>query len=85
MELIEPYVYVRAITMGLATIWAIQWVFRMRRFTRRWKGRLVSLGASEVWLRNLFLTLILRTTVLDPINLALLLLLGGLWSRGLFL
>lgn len=85
MELIEPYVYVRAITLGLATIWSVQWVLRMRRFTQRWKGRLVSVGASEAWLRNLFLTMILKTTVLDPINLALLLLLSGLWSRSLFL
>ena len=85
MELLEPYVYVRAITLALAGIWAVQWGFRLRRFTRRWKGRLISFGASEAWLRNLFLTTVLRTTILDPINLALMLLLLGLWSRSLYL
>jgi len=84
MELIEPYVYVRAITMGLAAIWAVQWVLRMSRFPKRWRGRLVPLGASERWLRDLFLTVALRATILDPINLALMLLLAGIWSRGVF-
>jgi hypothetical protein len=84
MELIEPYVYVRAITMGLAAIWAVQWALRMSRFTRRWKGRLMPLGVSERWLRNLFITTVLRATVLDPVNLALMLLLAGIWSRTLF-
>ena len=81
MELIEPYVYVRAITMGLGAIWAVQWALRMSRFTRRWRERLVPLGASERWLRNLFVTTVLRATILDPINLALMFLLLGLWSR----
>jgi len=85
IDLIEPYLYVRAITLGLGTLWSIQWAFRLVRFANRWRGRLLMLGASERWLRNLLLVTVLRTTILDPINLALMFLLTGLWTLRSFL
>ena len=78
--LIEPYVYVRTITIGLGTIWFIQGLFRLRRFMRLWKKRLIPLGIPADLLRKAVLVFVLRTTVLDPINLGLLLLLIGLWG-----
>lgn len=84
-DLLEPYLYVRAITLGLGALWGVQWFFRILRFARRWRGRLLMLGASERWLRNMLLVTVLRTTILDPVNLALMFLLTGLWTLRSFL
>ncbi len=80
--LIEPYTYVRAITIGLGLLWTLGGALRMLRFARRWRDRLRPLGLSDAWLRRQVATAALRATVLDPVNLALLLLLFGLWSVG---
>ena len=67
-------------TLGLAALWTVGGVVRTLRFARRWHARLAPLGLSDAWLRRQVLRFVLRTTVLDPINLALMLLLVGLWS-----
>jgi len=78
--LVEPYTYVRAITMGLATLWTIGGLVRVLRFARMWRARLLPLGLSDAWLRRQVMIGVLRATILDPLNLALLLLLLGSWS-----
>ena len=78
--LIEPYVYVRTITLGLGTIWTLHGALRTWRFARRWQRRLELIDFERSWLRRRVAIFVLRTTVLDPINLALLLTLFGLWS-----
>ena len=71
--MIEPYTYVRAITLGLGTVWTVGGIVRTLRFHRRWRDRLEPLGFGRPWLRLQVRTFVLRVTVLDPINLALIL------------
>ena len=78
-ELVEPYTYVRAITIGLGTVWTVFGIARMVRFYLRWRRRLEPLGFERPWLALQVRTFVLRTTVLDPINLALMLTLVGVW------
>jgi hypothetical protein len=78
--IVEPYTYVRTITLGLGTLWTLGGIVRTVRFARRWHSRLAPLGLSDRWLRKQVLRFVLRATVLDPINLALLLVLLGSWS-----
>ena len=77
---VEPYDYVRSITVGLATIWTAGGLLRLVRFTREWRDRLVQLGMSREWFNRQVGIMVLRTTLLDPINLALLLILFGIWG-----
>lgn len=77
--LVEPYTYVRSITIGLGTVWMIGGIYRTLRFYQRWRDRLIPLGFDEVWLRLQVRTFVLRTTVLDPLNLTLVLSLIGIW------
>jgi hypothetical protein len=79
VNLVEPYTYVRAITLGLGTIWTIGGMFRTYRFYCRWRDRLVPLGFEKPWLRLQVRTFVLRTTVLDPVNLGLVMVLLGVW------
>lgn len=82
--MIEPYAFIRAVTIGLGVTWTIFGVLRVLRVSRRWKTKLALLQLEERWWTRRILTACARATVLDPINLALLLFLIGLWSvRGL--
>jgi len=76
----EPYWFVRIVTMSLATIWTTAGLVRLFRFGRRWEQRLRTFGFSQRWFTRQILIVAARTTVLDPVNLALLCLLLGLWS-----
>jgi len=78
--LVEPYTYVRAITIGLGTLWTIGGLFRTYWFYVRWRDRLVPLGFEREWIALQVRTFVLRATVLDPVNLLLLLLLFGVWT-----
>ena len=78
--LIEPYVYVRSITLGLGTVWTVLGLLRLHRALRRWEARLVPLGVPPEALFKALVVFTLRSTILDPINLALLLLLIGIWT-----
>ena len=80
MSLPEPYLFVRAITLTLATVWTIGGLYRLVRFSRRWERRLRSIGLSRRWLVRKALVVVARATVLDPVNLALICTLLGLWS-----
>ena len=78
--LIDPYTYVRTITLGLATLWTIGAAIRVLRFTFRWEKRLVLIGLPKPWIRKQVAIATLRATVLDPVNLALMLTLVGSWT-----
>jgi hypothetical protein len=81
---IEPYAFVRAVTIALGATWTVIGTVRMLRFAWSWEQRLEPLGFDRSWSRRQAALVCLRTTVLDPLNLALLCLLAGLWSlRGL--
>jgi len=76
----EPWSYWRTVTILLATLWFTAALVRLLFFHRRWERRLEEFGASRRCLRRQLLGVVLRVTVLDPINLALLLLIAALWS-----
>ena len=78
--LVEPYTYVRAITIGLGTLWTIGGIYRTYAFYVRWRNRLVPLGFEREWIALQVRTFVLRATVLDPLNLFLILLLFGVWT-----
>ena len=79
----DPYTFVRGLTIGLATLWTLGGLWRMFHFASRWKSRLVPLGFSEEWIHRQALIFTLRATLLDPINLSLILLLFLTWSLRL--
>ena len=80
MQVPEPYSFVRFITVSLATVWTIAGLVRLFRFGRRWEKRLRAVGFSSQWFTRQILLVAARATVLDPVNLALMCLLLGLWS-----
>ncbi len=80
MQVPEPYSFVRFITVGLATVWTVAGFIRLFRFGHRWERRLRSLGFSRQWFTRQILIVAARATVLDPVNLALICFLLGLWS-----
>lgn len=80
MSLPEPYTFVRAVTISLATLWTITGFVRLFRFGRRWEHRLGVIGLRRRWMARQITIVALRATVLDPVNLALLALLFALWS-----
>jgi len=77
---IEPYVLVRGVTLALGVTWTITGLARAVRFAASWEERLVPLGLERRWLRRQVTVACLRATLLDPVNLALMLFLAGLWS-----
>lgn len=82
--MIEPYAFIRIVVLSLGTTWTVMMVVRIVRFAARWRRRLDVLGMDDRWWRRSMAIIALRTTVLDPWNLALLCLLFGLWTvRGL--
>ncbi len=82
--MIDPYVFVRGVTMTLALCWTLLGLRRSVRFIRTWERRLEPLGVSRRWLRRQVAVVLLRATVLDPLNLALMLLLLGIWTARSF-
>lgn len=77
--MIEPYAFVRGVTIALGSTWTIMGIARVVRFAASWEKRLVPLGLDRPWLRRQVAIACLRATVLDPVNLAVMLLLAGLW------
>ncbi len=78
--MIDPYDFVRLVTFALASVWTIRGAVRTYRFIRRWEARLDAWGLPKEWLRRAALKGVARTTVLDPVNLALILALFGVWT-----
>jgi hypothetical protein len=77
---IEPYTFIRTVTLTLAAFWTLRGLWRMARFLRRWEARLVRFGARPAQLRLGATIFLLRATILDPINLALMLVLVRIWT-----
>ena len=77
--MIEPYAFVRGVTLALGLTWTLTGLARVVRFAASWEKRLVPLGLDRPWLRRQVVIACARATVLDPVNLALMLLLAGLW------
>ena len=84
MELIDPYRYVRLVTITLGGIWTLAALLRLVRFGRRWENRLHAIGIQRSWFRRRLVHLALRATILDPVNATLFALLMGLWTLGAF-
>ena len=83
--MIEPYAFVRGVTIALGATWTLTALVRVVRFAASWEKQLVPMGLERPWLRRQVTIACLRATVLDPTNLALMLLLLGLWcvpARG---
>lgn len=78
--MIDPYLFVRIVTVSLAVIWTALGLLRAAQFIGRWEARFAEIGLSRRWLRRQVGITLLRATVLDPINLALMLGLVGLWT-----
>ena len=77
---LDPYDFVRFVTLVLATVWTVRGAVRSWRFLRRWERRLNEWGVEPSWLRRSVALSVARATVLDPINLALMLVLVGVWT-----
>ena len=80
--MIEPYAFIRGVTITLGLVWTATGLVRAVRLARRWRQRLAPLAFEKGWWWRQIAIACLRTTVLDPVNLALVLLLAGLWSTG---
>ena len=78
--MIEPHAFVRSVTFGLGAWWTVLGLRRTLRMAREWRERLRPLDIDEGWWRRQVALVVLRTTVLDPLNLALLCLLVALWT-----
>ncbi len=83
--LVDPYHYVRFTTLGVGTLWTLMGLRRMLQFGDRWRERLLYIGLDEPWMKRQVLIFALRTTVLDPINLTLIMTLIGTWLLRAFL
>ncbi|MCZ6597436.1 MAG: hypothetical protein O7B99_07355 [Planctomycetota bacterium] len=77
--MIDPYDFIRLTTLFLAAIWTARGLWRTWRFLRRWEGRLHDWGIERTWLRRMVVRMLARATVLDPVNLALMILLVSSW------
>lgn len=81
--MIEPYVFVRAVTFALGAWWTVLGLRRILRAGREWKERMRPLAIDDRWWRRQITLMTLRATVLDPLNVALACLLLYLWSLPL--
>lgn len=80
---LNPFAFIRIVTVSLGALWTLTALVRIARFSRRWREKLSILGIEDRWWRRQVRLACLRATVLDPINLALMLVLLGLWTlRG---
>ena len=77
--MIDPYDYIRLTTFALAVFWTARGLWRTWRFLRRWEGRLHEWGLERTFLRRAVLRVLARATVLDPINVGLIILLISSW------
>jgi hypothetical protein len=77
---IEPYAFIRTVTLALGVTWSVMAAVRILRNAAEWKQKLTPLGLEEREWRRWIALACLRATVLDPLNLALLCLLVGLWT-----
>jgi hypothetical protein len=77
---IEPYLFIRTVTFALGLTWTVMGLARAVRFAASWKEKLEEFGLDARPWRRWIAVACLRATVLDPINLALMCMLVGLWT-----
>ena len=77
---LDPYTFIRTVTFSLATFWTLRMVVRTVRFLNRWERRLGYVGIERRWLRRQMVVMMMRASILDPVNLALLLALITVWA-----
>ena len=78
--MIDPYTFIRTVTFTLGLTWTVAGVVRALRFAASWRQKLAELGLDERGWQRWIAIACLRATVLDPLNLALLCFLVGLWT-----
>ena len=76
---VEPYTLIRVVTFSLASFWTLRSCWRLVRTLDRWERRLVPFGIQRSWLRVQLVRTMLRASILDPLNLALILALVSVW------
>lgn len=81
--MIEPYAFIRLVTFALGATWTVTGIARALRLAESWREKLAPLGVDQRDWRRWIAIACLRATVLDPANLALLMLLIGLWTLPL--
>jgi len=77
---IDPYTFIRLVTVSLGLVWTATALIRLVRNAGDWKEKLAPLHLDERSWRRWIAIACLRATVLDPLNLALLCLLIALWT-----
>ncbi len=83
MTLPDPLTFVRAVTGALALVWSVRGLWRGLCSYRSLERRLFGgPWRAPAWFRRAALHVLLRTTVLDPLNLALMLALCTVWVFG---
>jgi len=80
IQLPDPYDFVRIVTGLLAALWTTRAALRTLRFLHRWERRCDRFHLKHPWLRRAVLLVAARATVLDPVNLFLMLVLVGVWT-----
>lgn len=85
-SLLDGAELVRILALALGAYWALRGLWRSWRSIQRYDALAASHGFSAGFVRRTVLTLLLRATLLDPLNLALLalltlLLFGPAWPR----
>ena len=82
LALPDPYEFVRVVTASMAAFWTLRGTVVAWRLLRLLERKLEPDRVERAWLRGVVLTALARTTVLDPLNLALMLGLVALWTAG---
>ncbi|QDU69096.1 hypothetical protein [Engelhardtia mirabilis] len=75
----EPYAFVRAVTLSLAAFWTLRGLRRGLVVLGQLGEHFEELGLPRGVLHRAALRIALRATVLDAVNLSLILVIVGLW------
>ena len=79
---LEPHVFVRGLTAGLAGFWTLRWLARTFRAVTELDRVAAHYGLSRGLVVRTVLRVLLRATILDPVNLALAFAIGGIALFG---
>lgn len=83
VKLPDPYALMRGFTLALFGFWTIRGYWRTLRLLRRWTAIARRFGLSAAFVRGEVARFVLRVTVLDPVNVALLATAVIIWGRWL--
>ena len=71
-ELVDPYYLMRGLTLVLFGFWTVRGYYRAIKLAQRWTAIGASFGVPASFIRRQMVVFVLRITVLDPVNVALL-------------